>query len=63
MVLDVLKLSMHAQQRMRAAVFVNAVAVREACSLKNGLILSPECRQKLCTANYLFHSALNCDLV
>ena len=49
--------------RMRAAVFINAVAIREAVSLKHGLILTKECRDKLCTANYLFHSALNCHFV
>ena len=49
--------------RMRAAVFVNAVAIREAVSLKHGLILPKEVRDKLCTANYLFHSALNCHFV
>ena len=48
--------------RMRAAVFINAVAIRESTSLAYGPILPPECVQKLQTANYLFHSALNCHL-
>ncbi|CAL1137508.1 unnamed protein product [Cladocopium goreaui] len=47
----------HAQ--LRAAVFVNAVAIRQAVSLQHGIVLPPESLQKLQTANYLFHSALN----
>ena len=49
--------------RLRAALFVNAVAIREACSLRHGIILGSECLQKLQSANYLFHSALNSSLV
>ena len=48
--------------RMRAAVFINAVAIREAVSLKYGPLLPQQCVQKLQTANYLFHAALNCNL-
>ena len=45
--------------RLRAAVFVNAVAIRQAVSLQHGIVLPSESLQKLQTANYLFHSALN----
>ena len=48
--------------RLRAAVFVNAVAIREAVSLKHGIILPEVCVSKLQSANYLFHSALNSTL-
>ena len=48
--------------RLRAAVFVNAVAIREAVSLKHGIILPDVCLSKLQSANYLFHSALNSAL-
>jgi hypothetical protein len=49
--------------RLRAAVFVNAVAIRRAVSLQHGFILPEECVRKLQSANYLFHSALNSYLV
>ena len=48
--------------RLRAAVFVNMVALREATSLKHGMILPPECVRKLQSANYLLHAALNSNL-
>ena len=48
---------------MRAAVFVNAVAIRRAVSLEYGFILPEECVRKLQSANYRFHSALNSYLV
>ena len=48
--------------RLRAAVFINACAMREAVTLRQGPLLTPENYSKLETANYLFHSALNGDL-
>ena len=39
--------------------FVNAVAIRQAISLRHGIILPRESVVKLETASYLFHSALN----
>eukprot|EP00434_Breviolum_minutum_P010436 symbB.v1.2.009202.t2/scaffold580.1/size320225/4 len=44
---------------LRAAVFINACAIRDAVTLRQGPILTPSNMQKLETANYLFHSALN----
>lgn len=49
--------------RLRAAVFINACAIRDAVTLRQGPILTPSNMQKLETANYLFHSALNCALI
>ena len=49
--------------RLRAAVFINACAIRDAVTLRQGPILTPSNMQKLETANYLFHSALNCVLI
>lgn len=49
--------------RLRAAVFINACAIRDAVTLRQGPILTPSNMQKLDTANYLFHSALNCALI
>lgn len=45
--------------QLRAAVFINACAMREAVTLRQGPLLTPENYSKLETANYLFHSALN----
>ena len=46
--------------RLRAAIFVNLVSMREAVSLRHGFILPPQMVKKLRTSSYLFHSALNC---
>ena len=48
--------------RLRAAVFTNLVGMRDALS-KSGLIISPESLQQLKSCCYLYHSALNGDLV
>ena len=48
--------------RLRAAIFINACAMRDAVNLQQGPLLTPENSEKLETANYLFHSALNCAL-
>ena len=48
--------------RMRAALFLNAVTIRQCVSTSNGWILSQEVLQKLLTANYLFHASLNCNM-
>ena len=45
--------------RLRAAVFVNMCGMRDAVTLRQGPLLTDANRQKLETANYLFHSALN----
>lgn len=45
--------------RLRAAIFVNLVAMREAITLRQGPILTNANLSKLQTANYLFQSALN----
>ncbi len=45
--------------RLRAAVFINACAMRDAVTLRQGPILTPTNLRKLQTANYLFHSSLN----
>ena len=45
--------------RLRAAVFVNMCGMRDAVTLRQGPLLSGANRQKLETANYLLHSALN----
>ena len=45
--------------QLRAAIFVNAFAMRDAVTLRQGPILTPTNLQKLETANYLFHSSLN----
>jgi hypothetical protein len=47
---------------MRAALFLNAVAIRQCVSTSNGWILSQGVLQKLLTANYLFHASLNCNM-
>ena len=48
--------------RMRAALFLNAVTIRQCVSTSNGWILSQCVLQKLLTANYLFHASLNCNM-
>ena len=48
--------------RMRAALFLNAVTIRQCVSTSNGWILSQCVLQKLLTANYLFHASLNCKM-
>ena len=45
--------------RLRAAVFLNAVNLRSACTSKQGMFLTQRNLDRLQTANYLFHSALN----
>ena len=45
--------------RLRAAVFINATAMRDAVNLRQGPLLTPTNLKKLETSNYLFHSALN----
>ena len=49
--------------RLRAAVFINACAMRDAVNLRQGPLLTSSNLQKLETSNYLFHSALNWLLV
>ena len=54
---------MHVTVRLRAAVFVNLVAMRSCMSTSRnsgtGCILSGENLSVLVRANYLFHSAFN----
>lgn len=45
--------------QLRASLFINACAMRDAVSLDQGPILTPSNMRKLETANYLFHSSLN----
>ena len=45
--------------RLRAAVFVNAVAIRDSMSIKNGVILDDLHQRALQTATFLFASAYN----
>ena len=45
--------------RLRAAIFINACAMRDAMSLRHGPLLCNTNLQKNETANYLFQSALN----
>ena len=49
--------------RLRAAVFVNAVAAREAINLKQGPMLTQVNLERLQKAIFLLHSALNSFLL
>lgn len=49
--------------RLRAAIFLNAVRMREAISMSHGPLMSPENLRKLQEGCYLFRSALNSGLV
>ena len=51
------------EPRLRAAVFINACAMQEAVTLRQGFALTAKNLRKLETANYLFHSSINWFLV
>lgn len=49
--------------RLRAAIFVNLVAMRKSLSLKQGPIMQEDNLQKLQQASFLYHAAHNCVLL